>query len=137
MTVGAYRQGMRFAGSKIINENKGGSNMAAVRIGVLGVWRGMEYIRQFLTLEETEVVAVCDQDPERLKDARDLCGDGAKYFTDYGTMLDSGIDAVVLCNYFHEHAPYAIRALKAGKHVLSETQTAVTLKECAELVDAV
>ena len=42
--------------------------MAAIRIGVLGAWRGMEYIRQFLALEETEVVAVCDQDEEKLKD---------------------------------------------------------------------
>ncbi len=111
--------------------------MAAIRIGVLGAWRGMEYIRQFLALEETEVVAVCDQDGEKLKDARDLCGDGTRYFTDYGEMLDSGIDAVVLCNYFHEHAAFAIRALDRGIHVMSECTAGATFKDCVELCEAV
>ncbi len=30
------------------------------------------------------------------------------------------MDAVVLANYAHEHAPFAIRCLNEGKHVLSE-----------------
>lgn len=47
------------------------------------------------------------------------------------------MDAVILCNYFNEHAPYAIKALKKGIHVLSETTAASTLKECVELCEAV
>ena len=39
------------------------------------------------------------------------------------------MDAVVLANYFHEHAPFAVQALKADKHVMSETAACHTLAE--------
>jgi len=47
------------------------------------------------------------------------------------------MDAVVLANYFHEHAPFAIKALKAGKHVMSECAACSTLAEGVELCRAV
>ena len=56
---------------------------------------------------------------------------------DFDELLDSGIDAVMLCNYFHEHAEYAIKALKKGIHVLSETMAAPTPALCVELCRAV
>ena len=43
------------------------------------------------------------------------------------------MDAVVLANYFNEHAPFAIKALRAGKHVMSETSCNFTLAEGVEL----
>ena len=108
-----------------------------VKFGVFGTFRGLEYIRTLLINDHAEVVSIMDRNPLRITQAKEELGDNIKVCEDFDELLDSGIDAVILCNYFHEHAPYAIRALKAGKHVLSETQTAVTLKECAELVDAV
>ena len=47
------------------------------------------------------------------------------------------MDAVVLANYATEHAPYAIKALKMGKHVYSEVLPTQTLKEAVELIEAV
>jgi predicted dehydrogenase len=47
------------------------------------------------------------------------------------------MDAVVLANYFHEHAPFAIKALAAGKHVMSETSCNATLAEGVALCRAV
>jgi len=47
------------------------------------------------------------------------------------------MDAVVLANYFHEHAPFAIKALKAGLHVMSETAACHTLGEGVKLIRAV
>lgn len=47
------------------------------------------------------------------------------------------MDAVVLANYAHEHAPYAIKAMKLGKHVLSEVLPVQTMKEAVELIEAV
>jgi len=44
---------------------------------------------------------------------------------------------VVLANYANEHAPFAIRAMKAGKHVFSEVLPVQTLKEAVELIEAV
>ena len=47
------------------------------------------------------------------------------------------MDCVVLANYANEHAPYAIRCLKAGKHVLSEVLPVQTMREAVELIEAV
>jgi len=47
------------------------------------------------------------------------------------------MDAVILANYFHEHAPFAIKALQAGKHVMSETACNATLAEGVALCRAV
>lgn len=47
------------------------------------------------------------------------------------------MDAVVLANYANEHAPLAIRAMRAGKHVFSEVLPVQNLKEAVELIEAV
>ena len=61
-----------------------------------------------------------------------------RVFTDFDTFLDSGLfDAVMLVNYFYEHAPFAIRAMEKGIHVLSECTPACTLAECVALCRAV
>jgi predicted dehydrogenase len=47
------------------------------------------------------------------------------------------MDAVVLANYAHQHAPFAIRAMKKGLHVFSEVLPCQTMKEGVELCEAV
>jgi predicted dehydrogenase len=47
------------------------------------------------------------------------------------------MDAVVLANYFHQHAPFAVKALEAGYHVMSETSACKTLGQAVKLVRAV
>lgn len=43
----------------------------------------------------------------------------------------------MLANYAHEHAPFAVRALNAGKHVISEVLPAHTLAQAVELAETV
>lgn len=58
-------------------------------------------------------------------------------FDDYEEFITSGLfDALILCNYFNEHAPVAIRALGMGIHVFSETIAASTMAECVALCRA-
>ena len=111
--------------------------MGKLKIGVFGLWRGMEYVRQFHALPDTEIWAVCDSDEARVADAVKHCGSQIQVCKTYDDLLQSGIDAVVLCNYFCEHAPAAIRAMEHGIDVLSECTAAITLRECVELVEAV
>ena len=108
-----------------------------VKVGVFGTWRGLAYIKALQIIDEAEVVAICDKDPDKIEKAKEFCPADVKVCKDFDELLASGIDAVVLCNYFNEHAPYAIKAAKAGIHVFTETQTAVTMKQCVELVEAV
>ena len=105
-----------------------------IRVGVIGVGRGQTFMHQ-AAAAGMELVAICDMWKERLKEV------GRKYkiatYTDYDKFLDHDLDAVVLANYFHQHAPFAIKALAAGKHVMSECAACGTLAEGVALCRAV
>ena len=58
-------------------------------------------------------------------------------YLDYDEFLAHDMDAVVLANYFHQHAPFAIKALQADRHVMSETAACHTLGEGVALARAV
>ena len=62
---------------------------------------------------------------------------GVATYTEYDRFLEHDMDAVILANYFHQHAPFAIKALRAGKHVMSETSACFTLAQGVALVEAV
>ncbi|MFV0400234.1 MAG: Gfo/Idh/MocA family protein [Oscillospiraceae bacterium] len=105
-----------------------------IRVGVVGVSRGMSFAVN-AALSGMKLVALCDTWKEKLAEI-DVGADVAKY-TDYDEFLRHDMDAVVLANYFDEHAPFAIKALHTGKHVLSETTCNVSVAEGVALCEAV
>ncbi len=112
--------------------------MRKIRYGVVGTGRG----KTFMTPPECtgmELAAVCDRREDKLEIIKSKYDkDGTLMtFTDYDEMLKSDIDAVILANFFHEHAEFAIKAMKAGKHVMSECIAMGTLAEGVELCRAV
>lgn len=107
-----------------------------LKIGILGTWRGKAFAQAVSLIEEAEVTAICDKDADKIEFIRPYISENTKICKDYDELLDSGIDSVILCNYFYEHTPFAVKALKKGIHVLSETLPAITLKECVELCEA-
>lgn len=111
--------------------------MKKIRIGIVGLWRGKTFLKLFdKSFEETVVTAVCETDPKRIEESKDDLNDSIEVFDDYDKFLESGkLDAVMLANYFHEHASYAIKAMEKGIAVLSETTAAPTLGECVDLVE--
>ncbi len=100
---------------------------AKIRVGVIGVGRGGSFARGATKAVGMELVALCDVWEERLQQVGQQYG--VATYTDYDEFLEHDMDAVVLANYFHEHAPFAIKALEAGKHVMSETASNTTLAE--------
>lgn len=111
--------------------------MKKLKIGIFGLYRGMEYVRQFSNRPDTVVSAVCDRDSERVKDAVRICGEEVKTCGSFEELLSEDIDAVYIANYFPEHAQAAIQAMERGKDVLSECTSAVTLKDCVLLWETV
>ncbi|MDF2721882.1 MAG: glycosyl hydrolase family protein 2 [Paenibacillus sp.] len=102
-----------------------------IRLGVLGLSRGRTFAKDSELLG-VKLVAVCDWNEDRLHGFKREHGHVATY-TDYDRFLEHDMDAVVVANYFHQHAPVAIKALRAGKHVLSETAACKTIQEGVEL----
>ena len=105
-----------------------------IRVGVIGVGRGSGFARGAAHVG-MELVALCDHWEEKL---HAVAGElGVAGYTDYGKFLEHEMDAVILANYCHQHAPFAIQALEAGMHVMSETAACHTLAEGVALARAV
>ena len=115
--------------------------MGKIKIGVFGAGRGKTMIKHILGSSEAELVAVCDKyEPlldECKKRSQDAGLEGLTCYTDFEKFFAHDMDAVVLANYANEHAPYAIRLLDSGRHVMSECLTCATMKEAVELIEAV
>ena len=111
-----------------------------LKIGVFGAWRGNSYIKLFNDDEEIEIVAVCDRNLDKLLENKDsfssayLCGDFDEFIRE---GIKRGMNCVFLANFFNQHTPFAIKAIKAGLDVISECTAASTLRECVELVECV
>ena len=112
--------------------------MNKVKIGVIGGGRGKSMIRYGREASNAELVAICDFRDDVLERMKKECGeDGISYYTDYDAFLQHDMDAVILANYANQHAPFAIKAMRAGKHVFSEVLPVQTLKEAVELIETV
>ena len=112
--------------------------MKKVKIGVVGAYRGGSMIKYCANAEKAEVGAICDIRPELLEKQKEKYPDHPiAYYTDFETFLGHEMDAVVLANFANQHAPFAVKAMKAGKHVFSEVLPFQTMQEAVELIEAV
>lgn len=111
--------------------------MEKIKFGVVGTIRGMTFVKLLQVFsDEVCLHAVCETNAKLAEATMAEIPEGVCIYEDYEEFLDSGIDAVVLCNFFHEHASFAIKALDKGIHVISDTTAAPTLGECVALCRA-
>jgi myo-inositol 2-dehydrogenase / D-chiro-inositol 1-dehydrogenase len=122
-----------------------------INVGVIGVGRQTVFVnlKQFLSMPEVQVTAVCDVDSWRLENAKKQVEEGyagkaggGRYkgcatFSDYRELLnDRSIDAVMVATPDHWHVPMSIDALKAGKDVTCEKPLTRSIAEGRALADA-
>lgn len=87
-------------------------------------------------LPNVEMVACCDIDEKKAKEAADKFGIG-KVFTDYKQLLKiKEIEAVSVCTPNIAHKEPTLAALRAGKHVLVEKPMAMNATEASAMVAA-
>jgi len=107
-----------------------------IGIGIVGLGVGQWHLEEFQKVPEAEVVALCDLDESKLMDAGRKYG-VSRLYTDYRELVeDPRVDAVSICLPNYLHAPAAIAALEAGKHVLVEKPLARTPEEAREIIAA-
>src|SRR5688500_6240352 len=99
---------------------------AELRVGIVGARRGAAFMPGFEAAAETEVVALCDADPQTLEEYADKYHIQRRH-TDYAAMLDSDLDIIVVATPMPLHVPMSVAALQSGKHVLSEVPAATDL----------
>lgn len=115
-------------------------NSKKVKIGVFGGARGSVMVHQLLNHPDAELVAVCDKyEPllENCQRAAQEAGTHIDVYTSFDEFIKHDMDAVVLANYAHEHAIYAVKCLEAGKHVMSEVLPAETPAQLVKLIETV
>jgi predicted dehydrogenase len=109
-----------------------------LRIGLIGVGAAAQisHIPALQKTEGVELVALCDRDPEKAaRVAQKFQVERAVSRIDE-LLADDSIDAVDICTPNFLHAPMAVAALEAGKHVLCERPLARSASEAAQMVKA-
>lgn len=112
--------------------------MATLKIGVIGVGSisGM-HLNAYRNSPLAEIVAICDLNEERARLKAEEYGAGS-YYVDYNELLaNEEVEAVSICTWNNSHAPIAIAALNAGKHVLVEKPLCRTVEEALQVEEAV
>ena len=107
-----------------------------LRTGIIGLG-GISgvHIPALMSLPCARVTAVCDIREDRLAAAVEKTG--AQGYTDYRDLLArEDIDIVHILTPHYLHAPMAIDALRAGKHVLTEKPMASTIEDAKAMIRA-
>jgi predicted dehydrogenase len=115
---------------------------AKVITGVIGVGgMGSNHLNALLDRNDVEVVYVCDVDQKRLDDAMSTASKRSakpSAVRDLRRVLDDPrVEAVVIATPDHWHAPAAILALDAGKHVYVEKPCCHNIREGRLMAEAV
>jgi predicted dehydrogenase len=121
-----------------------------MRVAVLGLgFMGSTHIKALLSIPGAELAAVCSRDENKL--AGDLSaiqgnlgGPGerldfsgvAKYREIKQVLEDPRVEAIDICLPTHLHAPVAMEALQAGKHVLVEKPMALDAPSARRMIAA-
>src|SRR3954471_1045676 len=119
-----------------------------VRIGIVGIgFMGRIHYLAAQRLKGAKVAAVCSRDPAKLAgDWRSTRGNfgpepghvdlsAVKKYSSFEDLLaDRDVDLVDVCTVTDQHAPMALAALKAGKHVLVEKAIALTSQDADSMV---
>lgn len=113
--------------------------MKTYNVGIIGYgWVATAHIPAINASKQAQVTAICSS---RSLDESELAakhGGPIKAYTDLDAMLaDPEIHAVSICSYSNLHAEHAIRAAKAGKHLIIEKPIALSWEDCERVAKAV
>ncbi|NLD86961.1 MAG: Gfo/Idh/MocA family oxidoreductase [Clostridiales bacterium] len=111
--------------------------MDKLKVGVVGIRRGGNYMKNFGRGDRSEITAICDLNETSLEQSSKDCNlADNQCFTDFDEFLNADIDAVVVGTPIPFHAEQTVKALDAGKHVFSEVTASNTIEGCQAIYDA-
>ena len=108
-----------------------------VRFALLGTGVVADFHRQAIRANAAvgaELAAVAHYDPAQFD--RLAAHFGVPCLSEEDVLRRDGVDAVVLCTPSGQHAEQAVRAARAGKHVLVEKPMALSLEDADRMIEA-
>lgn len=107
--------------------------MSKLKVAVIGVGSlGSIHARIYSSMDDIELVGICDTDKNRLRHLADELG--VEGYNDYRKLFDK-IDAASVVVPTKIHYQVSKEFLKAGVHLLIEKPITQTVKEADELLD--
>jgi predicted dehydrogenase len=109
----------------------------AERLGaaVIGLGVGQQHVQAYDQLGESELVAVCDQNPERLDAVANTYG--VRGYREVSELLrDDRVQVVSVATPHPSHAELAIAVLESGRHVIVEKPMTVDLQQADAMIAA-
>lgn len=111
------------------------SSHPPVRIAIVGLGFGAEFIPIYQAHPQAEMAAICQRNEQSLNDIGNAFG-VEKRFTDFEELLaDADIDAVHINTPIPNHAELTLAALAAGKHVACTVPMATSVEDCRKIVE--
>jgi predicted dehydrogenase len=107
-----------------------------IRVAIVGLGFGAEFIPIYLAHPNAEMAAVCRRNKAEMDKVGDKFGIKKRYTSYEDVLKDPDIDAIHINSPIPDHAPQSIAALKAGKHVACTVPMGVSVDECRQLVEA-
>ncbi|MCY3820240.1 MAG: Gfo/Idh/MocA family oxidoreductase [Gammaproteobacteria bacterium] len=86
--------------------------------------------------DRVQLNAVCDLVEPLAQELAKKAGIDAVYLDIDEMLRDADIEAVDICTTHNSHAPLAIAAAEAGKHVIVEKPMAISVQECRDMIAA-
>ena len=112
-----------------------GTSGRKVRIAVVGLGFGAEFIPIHQRHPYVELVAICQRSQDKLDQVGKQYGVERRY-TSYADLLkDTDVDAVHINSPIPDHAPMTLAALEAGKHVMCTVPMATSVDDCRKIVE--
>jgi predicted dehydrogenase len=106
-------------------------------VAVIGLGFGAEFLPIYARHPNANVQAICQRTTSKLDQVGDAFGIERRYTQYEDVLADPAVDFVHINTPIPDHAPQAIAALKAGKHVMSTVPMATTIEECQQIVELV
>ncbi|MGI6239473.1 MAG: Gfo/Idh/MocA family protein [Christensenellales bacterium] len=109
--------------------------MEKIRVGIIGAGNIAQsaHLPVYQERDDVEVVAIADWSLERAQEAAKKFGIPKAYANVEELLANEDVDYVDICVWNRSHAPVAIAAAKAGKHVLCEKPMAIDLSDALEM----
>ena len=110
--------------------------MEFVKFGVIGIGNmGSAHVTFIDALPNTKLTAVCDINPAAFDRIKPELRAKIQCFTDADTFFkEADVDAVLIAVPHYDHPDLAIKAMKAGKHIIVEKPIAVHKAEAERLI---
>ncbi|MBI1294606.1 gfo/Idh/MocA family oxidoreductase [bacterium] len=107
----------------------------SLRIGMLSFahMHAASYANSLCQIPGVEIVGIFDDNAERGKEQ--AANFETEFFADADTLLDSGLDAVIICSENVKHRPMVEQAAGRVKAILCEKPIATTVEDAQAIID--